>query len=304
MANDFEKMIWHLDEPIADFSALNVLYISELAKKNGIKVLLSGVGGDDIFTGYRRHQAINLEKYWTWTPIGIRKKIFKSSKLFNNKSTLQRRISKVLKNIYLNKNDRLISYYKWINKDTINDILSQKSKENISNPDVDLSMREFIGKFGNNISDLEKSLLLEQRFFLSDHNLIYTDKMSMANGVEVRVPFLDNEFSDFVKKIPIKYKINGTKTKWILKESMRKYLPNSIIDRKKTGFGVPLRNWMKEDFKELMHSTLSDNSLNSTGIFDPKKVKKLIDENNSGKIDADYTILSMMAIQTWYRKFM
>ena len=150
------KMIWHLDEPIADFSALNVLYISELAKKNGIKVLLSGVGGDDIFTGYRRHQAINLEKYWTWTPIGIRKKISKASKLFNNKSTLQRRISKVLKNIYLNKNDRLISYYKWINKDTINDILSQKSKENISNPDVDLSMREFIGKFGNNISDLEK----------------------------------------------------------------------------------------------------------------------------------------------------
>ena len=217
----------------------------------------------------------------------------------DNKSITQRRIRKVLKNIDLKTNDRLISYHKWINQDTINNVLSSECKNNIFNSDLDEPMKEFLSKHEYNLSNLEKTLLLEQRFFLSDHNLIYTDKMSMANGVEVRVPFLDNEFSNFVNKIPLKYKIKGMKTKWILKEIMRKHLPNDIINRKKTGFGVPLRrNWMKEEFKDLMHSTLSDSSLKTSGIFDFKKVKQLIDDNKSGKIDADYSILSIMAIET------
>lgn len=304
MADDFEKMIWHLDEPIADFSALNVLYISELAKKNGMKVLLSGVGGDDIFTGYRRHQALNLEHLWSWLPYNTRKLISGLSLNLNNRSTLQRRIGKVFANAHLSKNERLVNYFSWINHGMIDSLYSNDFKNNFEFSNANVPMIDFLEKLDSNLSQIEKMLQLEQRFFLADHNLIYTDKMSMANGVEVRVPFLDNEFLDFVEKIPIKFKIRRNKTKWIFKKSMEGIVPNEIIHRKKAGFGVPLRHWMEKDFSELMHSILSENNLNKSGIFEPKKVNQLLIDNKSGKIDASYTILSIMAIETWCQNFL
>lgn len=304
MANDFERMIWHLDEPIADFSALNVLYISELARKNGMKVLLSGVGGDDIFTGYRRHQALNLEHLWSWLPYKTRKFISRLSLNLDNRSTTQRRISKVFANAHLSKNERLINYFSWINQEMIDSLYSDDFKNEPKFSNANVPMLDFLGKLDSNLSQMEKMLQLEQRFFLADHNLIYTDKMSMANGVEVRVPFLDNEFLDFVDQIPINFKIRRNKTKWIFKKSMEGIVPNEIIHRKKVGFGVPLRNWMEKDFSELMHSILSKNNLNKLGIFDPKKVSQLLIDNKSGKIDANYTILSIMAIETWCQRFL
>ena len=94
-------------------------------------------------------------------------------------------------------------------------------------------------------------LALEQRFFLTDHNLNYTDKMSMSAGVEVRVPFLDNDLVEFAQKIPLKFKQKKNQGKWVLKKSMENYLPNEIIYRPKTGFGAPLRRWIRNDLREV-----------------------------------------------------
>ncbi len=304
MADDFEKMIWHLDEPIADFSALNVLYISELAKQNGIKVLLSGVGGDDIFTGYRRHQAFNLEYVWSWLPYGFRKLFSTFSSNLDNRYTLQRRIRKVFANAHFSKNERLVNYFSWMDQDMVNSLYSDDFKQSFNVSNANLPMIDFLSNLDKKYSDMEKMLELEKRFFLADHNLIYTDKMSMANGVEVRVPFLDNEFLDFADKIPIDFKIRRNKTKWIFKKSMEGIVPKEIINRKKTGFGVPLRSWIKKDFTDLMHNILSKNNLNKSGIFDYKKINQLLIDNKSGKIDANYTILSIMAIEIWCQKFL
>ncbi len=304
MAMDFEKMIWHLDEPIADLASLNVFYITEIARKNGIRVLLSGLGGDDIFTGYRRHQAVNLERIWNWLPLELRKLLsFLSTKL-NSHSPIQRRIAKIFLNAHLSNERRLIQYLSWISEDRLYSVYTNEFREKIKGYSAIEPMLDFMEGINQKGQELEKMLLLEQRFFLGDFNLIYTDKMSMANGIEVRVPFLDNELVEFASSIPMKYKQKGYSGKWILKKAMEDFLPKEIVYRNKTGFGVPIRKWMQNEFKELIYDTLSTSNLKNTGLFNSQKIEELLDENSRGKVDASYTILSIMAIQIWCQKFL
>ena len=303
IADDIQSMVVQLDEPLADPASLNVRYISKLAKEQGIKVLLSGSGGDDLFTGYRRHLAIDIERYWSWMPQKIRALIDTSSKELNTNKPLQRRLKKLFNGASLNENDRLINYFRWTNNVTIESLLSDDFKEiiNISNPDS--PMLDFISPISRDSSRLDRMLSIEQRFFLADHNLNYTDKMSMAEGVETRVPFLDKELVDFVAKIPNKYKQNGRQGKWVLKKAMEPFLPKSIIYRPKTGFGVPLRRWINKELNELLRDLLSAESIRNRGIFSAQSVEKLLMDNDSGKIDASYTILSLLCIEIWCRAY-
>src|SRR6476646_3367415 len=146
-------------------------------------------------------------------------------------------------------------------------------------------------------------LALEQRFFLADHNLMYTDKMSMAVGVEARVPFLDVELVEFAARIPVKYKQRGRVGKWVLKKAMEPYLPHDVIYRPKSGFGAPLRQWMRNELRPLMADVLSPESLRRRGLFEPDAVQNLISQNDTGRVDAAYTLLSLMNIEIWCRAY-
>ena len=169
-----------------------------------------------------------------------------------------------------------------------------------------LSRSLFPKQFINLIDDtssLDQMLTLEQRFFLADHNLIYTDKMSMAEGVEVRTPFLDLDLVEFSSKIPNRLKQKGSIGKWIFKRAMEPYLPKEIIYRPKTGFGAPLRTWIKNDLREMLKDLLSIDSVNKRGLFSAKAVQQLIVDNENGKIDASYTLLSLLCIEIWCRAY-
>ena len=146
-------------------------------------------------------------------------------------------------------------------------------------------------------------LALEQRFFLPDHNLTYTDKMSMAVGVEVRVPLLDLDLMNFASQIPDDLRQRGAHSKWIFKKAMEPYLPHSVIYRPKTGFGAPLRRWMRHELRELLGDILSVDSLTKRGLFNPQAVQNMIRANDSGQIDASYTLLSLLTIEIWCRAF-
>ena len=145
-------------------------------------------------------------------------------------------------------------------------------------------------------------LALEQRFFTTNHNLAYTDKMSMATGVEVRVPFLAKDLVEFAASIPDNMKQKGSEGKWIFKKTMEAYLPRNIIYRPKTGFGAPLRRWLKVELNDYVADLLGHRSLASRGLFDPERVRRLIASNNAGKIDVSYTIFSLMCVEIWCRQ--
>ena len=136
---------------------------------------------------------------------------------------------------------------------------------------------------------LHQMLALEQRFFLADHNLLYTDKMSMAAGVEVRVPFLDNDLVSLANALPAHVKQRGRHGKWVLKKAIERHLPNEIVHRPKSGFGAPLRRWLQRELRELVDDTLSVATVNRRGLFDPAAVAMLIADHRAGRVDAAYT---------------
>jgi asparagine synthase (glutamine-hydrolysing) len=302
MVDELPRMIFHLDEPQADPAPINALFISRLARENGIKVLLSGTGGDDVFTGYRRHYALHLERFWSWLPGFVRTGMRQlSSKLYPT-SELRRRLAKGLRYAELHGDDRIVSYFQWIPPALIDPVFSDATRAGFNSEEPDL-LRAALAELPDSVPPLNRMLYLEKRFFLADHNLNYVDKVSMANGVEVRVPLLDPELVALAARLPLRFKQRGRIGKWVLREAMKPYLPRDVLYREKTGFGAPLRHWMRSDLRPLVEDVLSESSLDRRGLFDPSAVRMLVKLNNEQRIDATYSIFGMICIELWCRMF-
>jgi asparagine synthase (glutamine-hydrolysing) len=297
-------MIWQLDEPLADPAPLNVLYICELARKGGIKVLLSGVGGDDLFTGYRRHVALRYERLWSFLPTSARRALGWAADGLDQRTALGRRMGRLFSDTHEGAGDiDLAAYFAWARRGDLLSLYSRDMRAEIADVRADQVMLDYLAELAPDRSRLDRMLALEQRFFLADHNLIYTDKMSMAVGVEVRVPFLDLDLVELAARIPDSLKQRGREGKWILKKAMEAELPRDVIYRPKTGFGAPLRRWMRCEFRELMRDLLSEESLRRRGLFDPRAVQALIADNDSGRRDAAYTLFSLLCVEIWCRRY-
>jgi len=303
MATDLPEMVAQLDEPLADPAPLNVLYISRLAREHGMKVLLSGAGGDDLFTGYRRHRALMFEPMWSWLPQTARAGLEAVSRSFDQRQPSLRRIAKLFGGASLRGDDRLIHYFRWVDRRDLEALYTPAFRAALGNGRAEDPMLEFLAGLPPGTEPLERLLALEQRFFLADHNLVYTDKMSMAAGVETRVPFLDLDLVEFAARIPARFKQRGREGKWVLKKAMAPHLPHEVIFRPKTGFGAPLRRWMRVELRELLAGVLSERRLRQRGLFEPGAVQRLISENDAGKVDASYTLLSLLCIELWCERF-
>jgi len=304
MAEDLPAMVAQLDEPLADPAGLNVLYISRLAQKQGIKVLLSGAGGDDLFTGYRRHRALMSEGTWSWLPRPLRAGIEQITCNLDQGRPLFRRLRKLFNGATLNGDERLVNYFRWVDRRDLISLYTPEFRAALGESHAEDPMLAFLAELPAQTSRLERMLALEQRFFLTDHNLTYTDKMSMAAGVEVRVPFLDLDLVEFAARIPARFKQRGSQGKWVLKKAMEPYLPRDVIYRPKSGFGAPLRHWIRVELRDLLADVLGAKSLQKRGLFEPVAVQKLIAANDQGKIDASYTLLALMCVELWCRRFM
>ncbi|MBL7718282.1 MAG: asparagine synthase (glutamine-hydrolyzing) [Flavipsychrobacter sp.] len=300
--NDFDKMIWHLDEPQADASPLNVLNISREAHNQDYKVLLCGSGGDDIFSGYRRHRALRIDNMLSGLPMIAKKGIKGIASIWPNNVT-GRRIKKLVADIELPDHIRRMSFFFWLKPHRALELFTQEYRERI-NKDV---IFDFFSGLNAEIplekDPLNQMLFWEIRSFLVDHNLNYMDKLSMAASIETRVPYMDKELVELSTQIPPHLKLKGDETKYLLKKVAERYLPNEVIYRPKTGFVAPIRKWIKEDMQEMIKERLLSDDFYKWGIFDKKAIETLIRDNATGKIEAAYTIWSLLAIESWLRQF-
>jgi asparagine synthase (glutamine-hydrolysing) len=304
MSRHFEKMIFHLDEPQADPAAINVLLIAQQARERGVKVLLSGSGGDDILAGYRRHHALMLERLWAWFPSPLRQGLQVTAGALPTANPIGRRLSKAFQYAAEDTPRRLAGYFSWMSRANLQPLFATDYREEIIRNDPLDPMLAALEELPPGTPPLNQMLNLDTLFFLTDHNLNYTDKMSMAAGVEVRVPFLDPDLIAFAASLPPQFKQRGATGKWILKRVMEKYLPQDVIYRPKTGFGVPLRNWMQSELKEQVDDALSPETIRRRGIFDAAAIHRLVDADRAGRIDAAYPIFEIMCIETWCRLFL
>lgn len=304
MMDRLPEMIYLLDEPTPDPAALNTLLISELARSQGIKVLLSGAGGDDIFTGYRRHFALMQERWWSGWPAPLRAALAGIAGHLPVTHPLSRRLGKAFQYAGQDADHRLVSYFLWTDPTRALDLLHPAFRAGLSTESLYDPMLQTLSDLPPGEAPLNRMLYLECKHFLADHNLNYTDKMGMAAGVEVRVPLLDLDLMDLAGSLPLDMKQRGRVGKWIFKKAMEPFLPHDVIYRPKTGFGVPLRHWLQTILKPLVDDVLSDASLRSRGVFNPAAVQHLRRADQAGRVDATYTIFSMVCLELWCRQYM
>lgn len=305
------QMLYHLDEPQADPAPINVYLLAKLAKQQGIKVLLSGAGGDDIFSGYRRHQSFRLDGFWRRMPFGLRNTIGAlATNTLNGKYPLRfmrssyfRRLTKVLAPVNLSPDERIVQHFMWSSEQLRRTLYSRDMAALVDNVDTAEPLLNSLQRIPKETDPLNRMLYLEGKHFLADHNLNYTDKMSMAVGLEVRVPLLDPDLINFATQIPSHFKQKKGIGKAIFKKTMEPFLPHSIIYRAKAGFGAPLRRWLHNELKTFVYDTLSEEAIKRRNIFDATAVQKLLNWDKEGRVDASYTIFSILCIELWAKQF-
>jgi asparagine synthase (glutamine-hydrolysing) len=266
-------------------------------------VLLSGAGGDDILTGYRRHYALMQEKYWKWLPQGARSAIATAAKQIPVGGPVGRRLNKAFRMAHWPEDKRIAGYFYWAQPTDLENLYSEAMKQRLAERGAEEPLLASLRKLPDHVPPLNRMLYLEGKHFLADHNLNYTDRMGMATGVEVRVPLLDIDLIEFCAQLPLSLKQRGKTGKYLLKRAMEPFLPHDVIWRKKAGFGAPVRTWIKSDLNERIEELLSTKSLKSRGLFQPTAVRKLLIDNRRGKIDGAYLIFALMCIELWCRLF-
>ena len=301
--NDIDALVWMLDEPTPDVAAFAAQAICRQASRQGVKVLLSGAGGDDLFTGYRRHFALRSERYWGWAPTSARALLRRGFASSATAIPLSRRLAKLFRYADAAPAERLASYFLWIGQETLSPALSPLLRESMgTHRPVEQMLRSLDG-LPAGVSRLNQMLHLERSHFLADHNLNYTDKMAMAHGVEVRVPFLDLDLVAFSERLPDALKIRGSETKYVLREAMRGVLPDEIIARPKSGFGLPLRQLIHGAYGTRLRELAHSGRLDATGLFSGEGAIALLEADQRGEIDAAYPLLGILCLESWVRQF-
>lgn len=303
MLDHLESMIYHLDEPQADPAPINTLFIAQLARANGIKVLLSGSGGDDVFTGYRRHFAIQQEPYWNWLPKRARSGLRELAERVPPSSEFRRRAAKAFRYADRSGDERIASYFYWLDPVAACELYTKRLRWQLLADEFRDPLVSALGELPPDTPPLNRMLYLDGRFFLADHNLNYADKISMAAGVEVRVPLLDPDLIALAARLPLDQKQRGAVGKWVLRKAMEPYLPREIMHRPKAGFGAPMRYWMRHDLRPMVDDLLSESVLARRGLFDPHRVRRLVEADRKNRIDATYPLFAIMCIELWLRIF-
>jgi asparagine synthase (glutamine-hydrolysing) len=296
-ADDFERLAYTLDEPQADPAPLYVGAISEAARADGVTVLLSGAGGDDIFSGYRRHVAAALRDR-----LGPARSVLGLIPEISRSDAVGRRIGR-LKDLMRGDDETFLEASASFNaRDLARACLTEETLQAADrdpNRFWEMALTELRGA-----PLAARSIRLERHGFLPEHNLNYTDKASMAHGVEVRVPFLDPRMIGFADALPLDVKVRGLEPKWVLKRALETRVPKVITRRKKTGFGGPVRAWMNGPLAPALSDIMASASFREGGVFDPVGVERVRAATASGKVDGSYVLLAVMMIEFWMKAFL
>lgn len=301
--SDLDALVWALDEPTADVAGFTAHIVCRMARDRGIKVLLSGAGSDDLFTGYRRHVALGFERYWDWAPRPLRAMLRRSVGGLKVASPAGRRLGKLFRYADAEPAERMAAYFLWISEETLAPALSPALRESLGvERPVDQMLRSLDG-LPAGVSRLNQMLHLDRAHFLADHNLNYTDKMAMACGVEVRVPFLDPDLVAFSERLADRQKLRGQYGKYVLRQALRGLLPDEILTRPKAGFGLPLRQLLHGVYGARLRELARSGRLDATGLFSGEGVIALLDADARGEVDAAYPLLAVLCLESWVRQF-
>ena len=300
------RLVWHMDEPVADPPVLTTYLICEAARER-LTVVLSGMGPDELFAGYPRHVAARLGRTLDVLPRSVRSATRRAlGGLTVGGAGRTRRVRrdaiKLLRGIDSPPDERYLVYLSHYTADELGRLLLPDLRASLADHDPFRRHRAHLERVRGE-HWLNRLLYLDLKTYLPAQGLAYTDKMSMAASVEVRVPWLDDELVELAGRIPPELKLHRLTGKYVQRQSMRGVLPDAIIDRPKAGFGAPIRSWLMGDLGPMIDDLLSPATVRSRGLFEPAAVQQLVDENRRGIQDNAQRLWALLTLELWQRQF-
>ena len=284
------KIMYHLDEPTSDPAAISLYFVAKLASRD-LKVVLSGEGADEFFGGYNYYREEVDYKFYNKIPYGIRHAIGKVAGLFPEVRGF---------NFLVRRGEKLENSYIGVNRNFSEKMARKVLRKNYELKAIDVT-KDVYNEF-KDYSNIDKMQAIDINFWLMKDILLKADRMTMASSIEGRVPFIDKEVFSVASKLPFDYKVTKENTKVALREAARKVIPTDAYKKKKLGFPVPIREWIKDgEFKEDIEKTINSDVANK--YFNVKFLNKLFNEHLSGKKDNYRKIWTVYTFIKWYQVF-
>lgn len=299
------ELVWAYGEPFADSSALPTYYVAQQTRQH-VTVALNGDGGDEAFAGYERYRATQLAATYERLPRWFREGLFTPLISRLPESTGRRDILPRLKR-FISAIDQTPErrYAGWIT------LLDNATKMGLYTPefarrvvDIDsIALLEEVYRQADSPNFVEQTQFVDVQTYLPDDLLIKVDIATMVHSLEGRSPFLDHKLAEFAAQLPVDYKLAGRTHKYILKQALTRHLPDSILHRKKQGFGMPLGRWFRHQLKPVAYDLLLEPRTQQRGLLNGVAVKNLLDEHIAGQVNHGYRIWELLVLELWFRTY-
>ena len=292
-------LVGALDEPVADSSFLVTYLVAKLARES-VTVILSGVGGDELFGGYRRYLNVPLSRYMQRVPRHLRGfvtglvnrlPVDRNGRLLN----LARLARAYLASAELPLAEQYRRYTLLFDDALVHELAPQAGE-----------LSDYYARlFGECDSEevLDRMMYFDLKMSLPEQLLMLTDKMTMAVSLEARVPFLDHRVVEFAARLPTDLKVKGLRLRHLQKEAFRGRLPDYVYEQRKKGFGAPVGVWLRNELRPMVAELLNESHLKAQGIFDPRCVARLVNDHYNQRSDYTDQLLSLIVFQLWYQAY-
>jgi asparagine synthase (glutamine-hydrolysing) len=306
ISREIEHIMSFIDEPLFDYSAIPVYFVSKLARSK-VKTVIGGEGGDELFGGYQTHYLSRIAQWYRTIPHIVRKGISSAANRLPESHSYLSTAYKLKRFTYGANFPYDQGHYRWkvlFDEDHKKQLLSNEFLNYVGELDSYSAMgRYFNAARAKDYNIQEQLMYVDFKTFLQDDPLQKTDRMSMANSLEVRVPLLDNAIIDFSRKVPLNKKIKGFQSKYLLRKALSRFQPSEIAFGKKRGFTPPVAVWIKNGLKDYVLSTLSPESISKIGFLNQRYIDSIIDDHLKGRAENSRQIWALVVLVNWYRNY-
>ncbi|MEW5858696.1 MAG: asparagine synthase C-terminal domain-containing protein, partial [Cyanobacteriota bacterium] len=296
-------LVRHYGEPFADSSALPTYYVSQMTRQH-VTVALSGDGGDENFSGYDHYRQLSQ-----WTAVDVipkqaRKAVTAGMEMILDRLPYHEATAKLSKALFMlgtqlpERYNQQLSILKRQEQRACYSSYFQSLLQGMETPDLLAGL-----PWDDSMDALDWMMRHDQNFHLPDCWMVKVDIASMANSLEVRCPFMDHKLIEFTATIPSSLKRNSTGGKLILKNVIKELLPPQVLNKRKTGFGVPLAKWFRGELADSLKAMLVDATAQNRGLFEQRFMNKMVDEQLSGQRDWSNRLWAFLCLEMWFREF-
>lgn len=300
-------LIRHYGEPYADSSAIPTYYVAKMTRQH-VTVALNGDGGDESMAGYDRYMGSTWGQQYQKIPLALRRHLLEAAaaRIPDSlpRSSQLRRAKRFVRVAGQSFEQRYLSWVTYFSPAEKQTLYTKAFCRELDGHDANQwLLQKFAAAEAQGLNTLDTTLTVDVQSYLPYDLLVKMDIATMANSLEGRSPFLDHKVMEYCARLPGKYKLRGTKSKYLLKKLGKKLLPPENLERRKMGFGVPVGQWMRAELRPLLEDALLSSRSQTRGYFQSGPLREMVQAHISGKTDYSFRLWALLCLELWHREF-